>query len=141
MDRITLQYITRDASGNEGYWADNETITGSAAADTLDDVKTGEIWRWIASNSEIPEIDATLYVVALDDDGNELARSRYTRKRQQHTPAELARLIRRTGMRKAALAEACGKTPCTISNYLAGRSPIPPLVWDRIEEFAERRKQ
>ena len=81
-----------------------------------------------------------LFVVALDDDGNELARSRYTRKRQPHTPAELERLIRRTGMKKAALAAACGKTPCTISNYPAGRSTIPPLVWDRIAEYAERRK-
>lgn len=60
---------------------------------------------------------------------------------KQHTPAELRRLIKRTGMLKAALAEACSKTPCTLSNYLAGRSPIPPLVWDRIAEYADRRKQ
>ena len=62
-------------------------------------------------------------------------------EKDTHTPAELARLIRRTGMKKAALAEACGKTPCTISNYLAGRSPIPSLVWDRISEYLpENRK-
>ena len=39
-----------------------------------------------------------------------------------------------TGMTQKALAEYCGKTPKTFSNYVTGKSPVPIAIWKLVEQ-------
>lgn len=43
-------------------------------------------------------------------------------------------LCKSTGMTQKALAEYCGKTPKTFSNYVTGKSPVPIAIWRMVEE-------
>lgn len=47
-------------------------------------------------------------------------------------------LCKKTGVKKAVLAERCGKTPTQFSRYCNGQTPVPQLVWKEIERIAER---
>lgn len=47
-------------------------------------------------------------------------------------------LCESTGMKKSALAKICDRNPATFSRYLAGDTPVPRLVWERVEEFKRR---
>lgn len=49
--------------------------------------------------------------------------------------AAFAELVARTGMKKGALAAACGKNPATFSRYLSGALPVPVLVREKVESF------
>lgn len=46
------------------------------------------------------------------------------------------KMVKATGMKKAALAARCGITATQFSRYCTGKSPIPPLVWREIERIA-----
>lgn len=48
-----------------------------------------------------------------------------------------ARLVRRTGLKREALADMCGVSAASMSHYTNGVSPVPPLVFDRVEQLAE----
>jgi hypothetical protein len=48
-------------------------------------------------------------------------------------------MVKATGMKKAALAAICGKTPQTFSTYCTGKNPIPALVWREVERLASRK--
>lgn len=43
-------------------------------------------------------------------------------------------LCKSTGMTQKALAEYCGKTPKTFSNYVTGKSPVPMAIWKLVEQ-------
>lgn len=45
-------------------------------------------------------------------------------------------LVKKTGMKKAALAERCGITPAQFSRYCSGKCPVPLLVQKEIERLA-----
>lgn len=45
-------------------------------------------------------------------------------------------LVKKTGMKKAALAARCGITPAQFSRYCTGKSPVPLLVLREIERLA-----
>lgn len=49
------------------------------------------------------------------------------------TPADFKDLCKSTGMTQKALAEFCGVTPKTFSNYTTGKSPVPVAVWKLVE--------
>ena len=53
----------------------------------------------------------------------------------EHLAKAFSELVDATGMKKKALAEICGKTPTTFCNYLSGKAPVPPLVWERVAQF------
>ena len=46
-------------------------------------------------------------------------------------------LCAKTGMKKKALAERCGKSVVTFSRYCNGVIPVPPLVWEKVEEITK----
>ena len=49
-------------------------------------------------------------------------------------------LCKRSGMRKKALAERCGKTPVTFSRYCSGVTPVSELVWREVERISRNIK-
>lgn len=59
------------------------------------------------------------------------------------TPERLAAafdaMCDRTGMKRSALAEVCGKHNTTFSRYASGLSPVPRLVWEKVAEFDRKR--
>lgn len=44
-------------------------------------------------------------------------------------------LCARTGMKKKALAQICGKNVATFSRYCSGQIQVPRLVWDKVAEY------
>ena len=44
-------------------------------------------------------------------------------------------LCRSTGMKKSALAAACGRTNAMFSRYCSGIAPVPRLIWEKVESF------
>ena len=47
-------------------------------------------------------------------------------------------LCKRSGMRKKALAERCGKSAETFSRYCSGVTPVPELVWREVERIVRK---
>lgn len=60
---------------------------------------------------------------------------RKTNLSDPHSATAFAELVARTGMKKGALAAACGKNPATFSRYLSGALPVPVLVREKVESF------
>jgi len=48
-----------------------------------------------------------------------------------------ARLVRRTGLKRAALAAMCGVSATSMSHYTNGSSPVPALVFQHVEHLAD----
>lgn len=48
---------------------------------------------------------------------------------------ELAELIERTGLAKKKIAEIAGVTPVTISRWVNGENPVPPLVLEKLRQI------
>lgn len=44
-------------------------------------------------------------------------------------------LCKSTGMKKSALAAACGRTNAMFSRYCSGIAPVPRLIWEKVESF------
>lgn len=44
-------------------------------------------------------------------------------------------LCKSTGMKKSALAAACGRTSTMFSRYCSGIAPVPRLIWEKVESF------
>ena len=48
---------------------------------------------------------------------------------------ELADLIERTGLAKKKIAEIAGVTPVTVTRWVNGESPVPPLVLEKLRQI------
>lgn len=56
------------------------------------------------------------------------------------TPSKLAAafnaLCAQSGMKKKVLAQICGKDATTFSRYCSGLTPVPRLIWEKVEEYS-----
>jgi predicted transcriptional regulator len=48
---------------------------------------------------------------------------------------ELAELIERTGIAKKKIAEIAGVTPVTVTRWVSGDTPAPPLVLEKLRRI------
>ena len=48
---------------------------------------------------------------------------------------ELKNLIKSTGLTKGKLAQMAGVVPSTVSRWVSGESPIPPLVLEKLRQI------
>ena len=62
-----------------------------------------------------------------DADGNFITEAREIQ--------ELNRLIARTGIAKKKIAEIAGVVPATVTRWISGETPVPPLVLERLQEI------
>lgn len=46
-------------------------------------------------------------------------------------------LCQRTGMKKLTLAKMCGKGAVTWSRYCNGVTPVPRLIWEKVEQISK----
>ena len=47
----------------------------------------------------------------------------------------------RTGMKKKELAKMCGKSDVIFSYYCNGKTPVPQLVWEKVEQFDRKERK
>lgn len=55
--------------------------------------------------------------------------------RVERLAEEFAKMCKKTGMTRKAIAGYCGITPATLWNYTSGKSPVPAAVWRSVEEL------
>lgn len=56
-------------------------------------------------------------------------------KLNQILGSRFSMLCKDTGIKKKELAQICGKTAVTFSRYCKGESPVPSLVWEKVENL------
>lgn len=104
------------------------------------DDDTGEVYAVYTTPEAVPGLDTVLlvenYTWEQSDWTDPVTQENYIRI--DHLAEAFNNLCRKTGMKKKELAKICGKSAVTFSKYCNGDTPVPQLVWEKVESFIRK---